>query len=91
MVSALTHIYTEPQTDSEAAHPDRSGRDAGFAMGFAARILPLRLQPAMVEPLLERAKRIVERDAPPAGREGCKDCERLAGVVELVARPGSGA
>ena len=88
-ISALALIYTEPQTASDDAHPDRSGRDSGFAMDFAARILPLPLQPSMVEPLLRRTKEIVESDAPPAGREGCKECERLAGVVGLLAGGGA--
>jgi len=84
-VSALALIYTEPETEREHAHPTNAGRASGFVLGFAARILPLPLGPARIEPLLHRTKELVERDAPPQGREGCKDCLRLSGVLGLFA------
>lgn len=84
-VSALALIYTEPETEREHAHPAKAGRPTGFAMGFAATIVPVPLATDRIEPLLVRVKELVERDAPPEGREGCKDCQKLAGVLGLFA------
>jgi hypothetical protein len=84
-VSALALIYTEPETDEAHAHPSRAGRATGFAMGFAAKIVPLKLEPTRIDPLLRRTRNIVLADAPPEGRTACKDCIKLAGIVGLLA------
>lgn len=83
-VSGLALLYTEPVTDDAAAVSPETERGDGFAMGFSAQVHPIRLEPWRLEPLLVRARGLLEMDRPPAGREGCKDCQRLDGVVGLL-------
>jgi hypothetical protein len=83
-VSGLALIYTEPVTASDVARTDAVVRDEGFAMGFAARLLPIPIDPAPVRRLLLQARAILDHlDAPPP-RQGCEDCSRLADVTSLV-------
>lgn len=83
-VSALALVYTEPLTSDEAAARDESLRAEGFAMGFAARIVPVALDEPMLAPLFGRAAQIHALAAPPAPREGCLDCERLETIRSLL-------
>ncbi len=59
-VSALALIYTEPVTDQASASEDANHRDDGFAMGFAASILKVKLDVGMLPPLLARTREIYE-------------------------------
>ncbi len=54
----------------------------GFAMGFAANLHAVDLNPGMIHPLLKQARAIFDADTPPTPREGCIDCAR---VDELIA------
>ena len=84
-VSALALIYTEPVTTDEAAVEEKSKRPDGFALGFAAKIVPVELEEAMLAPLFARAAGIHALEAPPAAREGCADCgslERIRGLLQ---------
>jgi hypothetical protein len=83
-VSALALIYTEPVTTDEAAVEDAARRDDGFALGFAAKIVPVALEEAMLAPLFALAAQIHALASPPAGREGCEDCEKLDAIRALV-------
>ena len=83
-VSAIALIYTEPRTEQADADRDASHDDAGFSMGFAAKIKPLELNTAMLRPLLDRARAILDLDSSPKGRHGCKDCEKLDGLIEVL-------
>jgi hypothetical protein len=76
-VSGLALIYMEPVTDADAAKDRGNHRDAGFAMQFAAHILPVAIKPAIIPPLLKRAREIFDAAAPPPSREGCADCRLL--------------
>ena len=83
-VSALALIYTEPVTDDAAAVADGASRVDGFAMGFAAKIVAVALDEAMLAPLFARAAQIHALDSPPAAREGCGDCahfEKIRGLL----------
>jgi RecB family exonuclease len=83
-VSALALIYTEPVTTDEAAVEDAARREDGFALGFAAKIVSVELEEAMLAPLFARAAAIHALEAPPAGREGCEDCgyfEKIRGLL----------
>jgi hypothetical protein len=82
-VSTLALIYTEPETEAQHADPRQSARPGGFAMGFAARILPVKLDVAQIDPLLASALDLVMLDAPPPGRPGCQDCTKLSGLLKL--------
>ena len=83
-VSALALIYTEPETETEHAHPSRSARPTGYAMDFRARILPVALSPSRIDDLLVRARDILKSDAAPQGRQECKNCAKLSGLISLL-------
>jgi len=85
-ISALALIYAEPETETEHAHPDRSARPAGYAMSFAAKVLPVPLDQSRIEPLLFRVRDLVLTATVPEGRAGCENCAKLAGILTL-ARP----
>ena len=83
-MSALALIYTEPVTTDEAAAGEAARREDGFALGFAAKIVPVELDEAMLAPLFARAAEIHACDAPPAAREGCADCASLDAIRGLL-------
>src|SRR5258706_1453271 len=83
-VSALALIYTEPVTTDEAAVGDAARREDGFAMGFAAKIVPVELDEAMLAPLFARAAQLHALEAPPASRDGCADCQNLEKIRALL-------
>ena len=80
--SGLALIYMEPVTDSNAASQPSNQRQAGFAMGFEAYVLPVSLDFALIPPLLEQVRAISDLPQAPPGLESCQDC-RL--VAELLA------
>ena len=81
-VAMLALIYTEPVTGEDAA---REGtRNDGFAMGFAAKIIEIEKDEAMLPPLFARAAGIHALASPPAPRDGCADCahfEKIRGML----------
>lgn len=87
-ISAIALIYAEPMTDLNDAAPGNAARDTGFFMPFKATVKPLPLDIGRVEPLLERFRRLVELKTPPPGRPGCKDCQRVDGMVALMSAGG---
>jgi len=85
-IAALGLVYTEPVTDAAAAVDRNASRDDGFAMGFAARIVPVEKDEAMLEPLFARAAQVHALEAPPPGRPGCGECAKLDAIRELLKR-----
>lgn len=83
-VSGLALIYMEPETEAQHAEPARCGRPTGFAMGFAAHVLPMTLDTGRIGRLLARARELVELGSAPTGHAGCKNCVRLDGVLSLL-------
>ena len=83
-VSKLALIYTEPLTDKKVASMDDINRKDGFLMGFSAKILPVKLDREIIEPLLARTRAILDLPSPPNGRRGCKDCEKVDDLVRTV-------
>ena len=83
-VAMLALVYTEPVTDEGAAAADVARREDGFAMGFAAKIVPVPLDEAMLGPLFAKAAELHALEAPPAGRAGCEDCARLEAIRGLL-------
>lgn len=72
-------------TDDSAAVEDANRRETGFAMGFGAKILPVDLDLDRIPKLLAEVRRYSELDAPLEKRDGCKDCERVRTLTELLA------
>jgi hypothetical protein len=83
--TALSLIYVEPLTDIPSTEFDLVMSDSGFALNFMATRKKVELKAETLIPeLLRKARGIYERSKPPAGREGCRDCElldRLVGVA----------
>lgn len=82
-VGALALVYTEPNADPPGGHAPFCRPD-GFQMGFTARIVNVELNPAMLDPLLARARALHDRPDPPPGRSGCEDCRRVAALARIV-------
>ena len=83
-VSALALIYTEPVTTEGAAVSDAARREDGFAMGFAAKIVDVALDEAMLPELFARAAELHALEAPPASRPGCGDCGQFEAIRSLL-------
>jgi len=78
-VVGLGLVYMEPVTDIESA--DGLVDAEGFRMGFRAKVLPIERDRELVPVLLAKAKGIYDLPVPPAGREGCRDCGLLDGIL----------
>jgi hypothetical protein len=83
-VSALALVYAEPVTDQAAASHGTNQRNDGFAMGFAVRVVPVKLDLSTIPPLLGRVREILDLPEPPAGRTGCRDCLKIDGLLNLL-------
>jgi len=84
-VSGIGLVYFEPLTEVDASTIDSIILDNGFSMKFTAKLLPLRLEPKKISPLLRKVRAIHDQPDPPDGRPGCKDCQLLDGLMETVA------
>lgn len=83
-VTGLALIYTDPLTE-DAHAGDAAHRNGGFALDFEAKVVPVPLEPDALDPLFDRLREILDRPAPPPARAGCRDCERLDGIVSQLA------
>lgn len=84
-VKGLYLVYMEPLTNGDCSYAEFCS-DGGFAMNFSARVLPIELDPSLVDPLLAKARELYQMPSPPPARPGCKDC---ALVEELIAAAGA--
>ncbi len=83
--TALSLIYVEPLTDIPSTEFDLVMSDSGFALNFMATRKKVELKAETLIPeLLRKARGIYERSKPPAGREGCRDCELLERLVGVA-------
>lgn len=83
-VSNLALIYTEPVTDEAATTCDEHHRDDGFIMGFSVHIQEVTLNRESVQTLLAKTREIYELDEIPPHTEGCKNCQNLEGLLEII-------
>ena len=81
-VEALGLVYGEPPPNDQDDGLDALVDDQGFSMPFKATAMPIELDRTLIQPLLRRAKGILEMKNPPEGQEGCKECQ----MVEEMAR-----
>ena len=82
-VEALGLVYGEPPPNDDNRGLDALVDDQGFSMPFKATAKPIELDRTLIQPLLRRAKGILEMEKAPHGREGCKECqmvEEMAGM-----------
>ena len=83
-VTDLALIYMEPVTCDTAASRDDNRRGDGFAMGFAADVVTVPVNPEILEPLLAKTREIFELERAPASRTGCTDCQRVGQLSVLL-------
>ena len=73
-VEALGLVYGEPPPNDQNRGLDALVNDCGFSMPFKATAMPIELNRTMIQPLLRKAKTLLEMKNPPDGQEGCKEC-----------------
>lgn len=79
-VAALALVYLEPQ--AAATNAGANGyREYGFDLPFVAHVVPVPLDPGLVDPLLDRVCELRDRPSPPAGKPGCRDCTAVAALA----------
>jgi len=87
-VRRLALLYYEPKTDISIGDLAGLTDDNGFAMRFNPKVVPIALEPEIIPPLLEQARRLFDSPSPPQGREGCSNCrmvERMSDLVQFAA------
>ena len=89
-VEALGLVYGEPPANDDNRGLDALVDDRGFSMPFKATAEPIELDRALIQPLLRRAKTLLEMENPPAPGEGCKECrlvEEMAKISGILCLP----
>jgi hypothetical protein len=89
-VSGLALIYMEPATGEDAFSDKGNSRRDGFAMGFSANVHLLPITPEHIPPLLAKVREIFELQKAPDGCTGCKDCQLLEGLVNVITGKNTG-
>lgn len=82
-VTSLGLVYCEPPTKDGNNDLEACVGDLGFTMPFRATAVPVRLDRALISPLLKKAKGILGLEKAPKGREGCKECRLVGEVVGM--------
>jgi len=85
-VKELVLIYMEPVTDVTAVTDDVNHRQLGMVMPFATSIHKVKLNTAAIAPLLAKVRKLYDMPLAPSGRNGCKDCKKLKGLMGLFVR-----
>lgn len=80
-VVALGLVYGEPPPNDDNKGLDALVSDGGFSMPFRTTAMPIELDRTLIQPLLRKAKEVLEMENPPEGREGCKECRLVDGLI----------
>ena len=83
-VRHLALLYYEPKTDITIGDLAGLMDDEGFAMRFNPQVVPIPLEPEIIPPLLEQARRLFDSPNPPQGLEGCTNCRMVERVKHLL-------
>ena len=83
-VKGLGLLYYEPQTKVSEGTIDSFLLNDGFSMNFSAHLKPIQLDTSQIPGLLQKVRAIYDKPNPPAGVQGCKDCELLDGLVQIA-------
>lgn len=84
-VKDLYLVYFEPPyKETYEAITDGHTNGDGFEMPFKPIIHKIKRDTKEIDRLLEKASKTYELSRPPKGLDGCKDCERLKGLIALV-------
>ena len=81
-IEALYLVYFQPCTDEVL--PAECHKVYGYDMRFAAKTIEMEINRDGLYEAMEITREIYERKLPPVGREKCKDCSNLDGVMELL-------
>jgi hypothetical protein len=84
-VKHLALVYCEPKTEVDTSCIDAISAYQGFLLEFLAKILPIELNLESIPPLLARVRQFGDIATAPKGRNDCKDCKLLGGLVEAAA------
>ena len=83
-VKEVALVYCEPRTKLEETEQiSRIGAD-GFNMPFSIAIKDVELNLDGIPPLLEKVAKIAALEEAPDRNEDCKDCEKLADLLEKL-------
>ena len=82
-VSGIGLVYYEPDTDLKADSIDEYLLEDGFTMPFKCNLHKVKLNPDMIPALLKKVREIHDRETPPDGLNGCKDCEKLEMIINI--------
>ena len=84
-VKDLYLVYFEPPyKETYEAITDVHTNGEGFNMPFKPVIHKIKREPKEIDRLLEKASKTYELSKPLKGFEGCKDCERLEGLISML-------
>lgn len=85
-VSGIYLLYYEPQGDAPLEENlDKLIRQDGFVMPFKAHLKKLELNPdGLVMPLMDQVRTIWDRKQVLAAKEGCRDCQMLGEMMNLI-------
>lgn len=75
-------VYMEPITEKDAACGNII--DVGFNMGFHAVVVPVERDRGKVRNALSITRDIFEMPHAPKGKDGCKECESLDKIMEML-------
>ena len=82
-VSSLALVYMEPQALRDIESENTHHRENGFNMVFAARVLNVPHDEAIIKPLLYKAREIFDLSTIPEKSPGCQDCEKLESLIDI--------
>ncbi len=80
-ISGLHLVYCEPITDG---YGTEAYVDGGFNMKFHGKVLRRPVDTGSIPALMRQAKDIMMLNSAPDGRDGCKDCKKLDGLLGLM-------
>jgi len=83
-VVGLALMYFEPQTDIKAEGVDGVVKKDGFDLRFQATVVKIDLDLQTIPTLLKEARRIFDLPKPPEGRAGCRDCQLVERMTNLL-------
>jgi hypothetical protein len=82
-VSSLALVYMEPQSLKDIECENLHHRENGFNMVFAARVLNVPHDEAIIKPLLYRARELFDLHTIPEKTPECQDCQKLKGLIDI--------
>jgi hypothetical protein len=83
-VSEAGLLYFQAEADAEGEDLLDDLTDAGLKVEFSAHWLPVEIDREQVSELLNEAHNLATTNAPPQSADGCKDCERLTRISNLL-------